>query len=184
MLGGRAVATKSITFDSLAHAPKEAATLSSTTFPIASFASGGRTARAMDAGSIDQPPPGGEQATRESLKVKGLLPIAACSVSALAERGTASSTSAATIRNKRANEERPGSERTGIPALRLVISWLQLQTGPRRGAFRRHFASNLQRTVASCHELCTGSLLAARFTSTMIAAFVAPACVQANRRSR
>jgi hypothetical protein len=38
-------------------------------------------------GSISQPPPGGAQATREPLRVKALLPIAACTVSAWAPRG-------------------------------------------------------------------------------------------------
>ncbi|MET0793640.1 MAG: hypothetical protein ABW061_19125, partial [Polyangiaceae bacterium] len=100
MLGGRAVATKSIVVDPLEQAASEGATLSSTSFPTASFAVGARSDRDSEAGSIDHPPPGAAQATRASLSVNGLLPMAASIVSANAKRGASNSASAATIGNK------------------------------------------------------------------------------------
>src|SRR6188768_3272507 len=87
MLGGRAVATSSRVLDSVPHRASDAATRRAVGLPIESALVGGRNACACEAGSIAQPPPGAAQATRESLSVNALLPIAACSVSAYAKRG-------------------------------------------------------------------------------------------------
>src|SRR6187549_3574552 len=87
MLGRRAVATRSSETDSVAHSAGEAATRTVTALPIASMLAGARSARPCDEGSINQPPPGGAQATRPSASVNALLPSAACKVSARARPG-------------------------------------------------------------------------------------------------
>src|SRR6187431_709228 len=115
MLGGRAVATSSSVLDSLAHSASEEATLRLTALPIASLLVGARSACDCDAGSIVQPPPGAAHATRASLSVNGLLPIALCSVSACAEPGDSQQPTSQQTRYSRRRSSRLPGGRTNIP---------------------------------------------------------------------
>ena len=93
-------------------AQAELATLRVTALPIASLLVGARSAR--EEASSDQPPPGGAHATRASLSVNGLLPTAACSVSARAERADSTQPKSQQTRHSRRQISRPANGRSNI----------------------------------------------------------------------